>query len=110
MADVDDADDHKVVLNEDNLSSSPQNESGVDAHENVYFQDLPDALIVTNLEECIFDDVNCKVGTRVFVLRLNLHVECLQLVRKTLVIFFELQNCNSTVIKKLNGETIILWP
>ena len=63
MADVDDADDHKVVLNEDNLSSSPQNESGVDTHENVYFQDLPDALIVTNLEECIFDDVNCKVGT-----------------------------------------------
>ncbi|XP_022294304.2 calcipressin-2-like isoform X1 [Crassostrea virginica] len=60
MADVDDADDHKVVLNEDNLSSSPQNESGVDEHENVYFQDLPDALIVTNLEECIFDDVNCK--------------------------------------------------
>lgn len=35
----------------------------------IYFQDLPDALIVTNLDECVFDDVNCKVGIAQFNLR-----------------------------------------
>lgn len=62
MADVDDAEDINAVLNDDNgLSSSPHNESGMDARENLYFHDLPDALIVTNIDECIFDDAKCKV-------------------------------------------------
>lgn len=62
MADVDDAEDINAVLNDDNLSSpSHDNEPGTDARENMYFHDLPDALIVTNIDECIFDDVKCKV-------------------------------------------------
>uniref|UniRef100_A0A8W8JCX0 Calcipressin-2 n=1 Tax=Magallana gigas TaxID=29159 RepID=A0A8W8JCX0_MAGGI len=61
MADVDDAEDINAVLNDDNLSSPSHNEPGTDARENMYFHDLPDALIVTNIDECIFDDVKCKV-------------------------------------------------
>lgn len=62
MADVDDAEDHhNQVLNVDNLSSSTHDDTSTDSRDdNLYFQDLPDALIVTNLDECIFDDVNCK--------------------------------------------------
>lgn len=72
MADVDDAEDINAVHNDDNLSSSSHNESGMDARENLYFHDLPDALIVTNIDECIFDDVECKV--RHVVLFCNIHV------------------------------------
>lgn len=61
MADVDDAEDINAVLNDANLSSPSHNEPGTDARENMYFHDLPDALIVTNIDECIFDDVKCKV-------------------------------------------------
>jgi hypothetical protein len=46
----------------DDSVPSTQNQS-----DEVYYRDLPDALIVTNLDECIFDDVNCKVGTDSFI-------------------------------------------
>lgn len=79
MADVDDAEDINAVLNDDNLSSPSHNEPGTDARENMYFHDLPDALIVTNIDECIFDDVKCKVRHVVLFCNMltNVRKQCL---------------------------------
>lgn len=79
MADVDDAEDINAVLNDENLSSPSHNEPGTDARENMYFHDLPDALIVTNIDECIFDDVKCKVRHVVLFCNMltNVRKQCL---------------------------------
>lgn len=72
MVDVDDVEDINVVFNDDNLLLFFYNELGMDVCENMYFYDLLDVLIVINIDECIFDDVKCKV--RYVVLFCNMFI------------------------------------
>lgn len=72
MVDVDDVEDINVVFNDDNLLLFFYNELEMDVCENMYFYDLLDVLIVINIDECIFDDVKCKV--RYVVLFCNMFI------------------------------------